>query len=327
MLKKLPFPFPNEKAIRVITNTDANNECDDQYAVAHVLITPKFDNKAIIAEQYGNMRDQDSEQRSYNEILNVVKLMGLEGEVNVLHGTPTALTDEKTAIESEGARYIIEEAMSDDPRPLFVCNLGAITNLASAYLIEPRIAEKITAVIWIGGSPYPDGGSEFNLINDINAANVIFKSNLQLWQVPSNVYATMRVSFFELIEKVYPYGDIGKYLVDNTMRFQGIFKEMINNMIVANPGIGEYLKPHEYSSFAESFFFNEAWTLGDSPVVGLMLNSALGEFTTRSAPFNINPDGSYDLSEPGSRDIRVYDSIDSKFILNDLFAKLKYYFG
>ena len=36
MLKKRPFEFPGEKAIRVICDTDAYNECDDQFCVAHL---------------------------------------------------------------------------------------------------------------------------------------------------------------------------------------------------------------------------------------------------------------------------------------------------
>jgi len=91
--------------------------------------------------------------------------MKIEDEVRILHGAPTALPDENTPIDSEGARFIIEEAMKDDPRPLFVCNLGAVTNLASAYLMKPEIVERIT-VIWIGGAPYPTGGFEFNQNND-----------------------------------------------------------------------------------------------------------------------------------------------------------------
>lgn len=330
MLKTLPFPFPNEKTIRVITDTDAYNECDDQYAVAHLWMTPKFDNCAMIAEQYGTMRDENSEQMSYNELQNLAKLMGLDDQVKILHGAPTALPDEKTPVDSEGARFIIEEALRDDPRPLFICNLGAVTNLASAYLLEPKIADKIT-VIWIGGAPYPEGGFEFNQNNDLNAANVLFKSKMKLWQVPSNVYTTMRVSFMELVEKVYPCGAIGKYLVENTMNFQKLFAQIMPQMVemILGSSSGSDLAAMASPDPAEmaTSYGGEIWSLGDSPVVGLMLNNMLGDFTIRSAPYQVNPDGTYDLTREGSRKIHVYDNIDSRFILNDLYAKLHYYFG
>ena len=119
MLKKRPFEFPTDRSIRVITDTDCYCECDDQYCVTHMLMTPRFDMKGVIAEQYGTREGNDSEQKSYEEIQNLVHLMGMDGEVNILHGAPGALPDEHTPVDSEGARFIIEEAMKDDPRPLF----------------------------------------------------------------------------------------------------------------------------------------------------------------------------------------------------------------
>lgn len=78
MLKERPLTFPQDKTLRVILDTDCYNECDDQFCVAHALMTPRFDIKAIIAEQYGGvMPNPDSEQKSYDEICNIVRLMGL----------------------------------------------------------------------------------------------------------------------------------------------------------------------------------------------------------------------------------------------------------
>ena len=117
MLKKRPFEFPGEKAIRVICDTDAYNECDDQFCVAHLWMTPRFDVKAMIAAQYGHvMNVQGTEQKSYDELVNLATLMDIRDEVNILHGGVTALPDENTPVDSEGARFIIEEAMKDDPR-------------------------------------------------------------------------------------------------------------------------------------------------------------------------------------------------------------------
>ncbi len=330
MLKERPFDFYGDKSIRVITDTDCACECDDQYAVAHFLMTSRFDMRGIIAEHFAT---ENSEQQSYDEIVKITEMMGLKGEVNILHGAPTALVDEHTPIESEGARFIIEEAMKDDPRPLFVCNQGAITNLASAYLIEPKIAEKIT-VIWIGGKPYLNGkGGEFNLDNDVNAARVIFKSNLNLWQIPSNVYSTMRITFMELLTKVYPYGEIGRYLVENTINSsvtvtKSVFGK-IEKMMKIKLNSNEHLSPQERQGLAvaATSFGGEIWSLGDSPCVGLLLNSNLGNWHMQSAPCDLTEDGSYDLSRPGSREIRVYDDINSRIIIEDMCAKLQYYFG
>ena len=121
-----------------------------------------------------------------------------------------------TPVDSEGARLIIEEAMKADDRPLYAIFLGPLTDLASAYLMEPRISKRLTA-IWIGGGLYPDGGEEFNLGNDIAAVNVVMASNIELWQVPKNVYEMMPVTMAELECRVRPWGKIGAYLCDQLM--------------------------------------------------------------------------------------------------------------
>lgn len=321
MLRERPFPFPWDKQIRVICDTDANNEADDQYCIAHMLMTPRFDVKALIAEQYGKAKDPDSEQRSFEEICKVVKLMGIEDDVSIFHGAKTCLNDDSTFIENEGARFIVEEAMKEDERPLFVCCTGAITNLACACLMEPKITDRLTA-IWIGGDSYPKGGFEYNLHNDILAAGIVFRSGMELWQVPKTVYITMKVSFFELLNNVYPYGALGKYLVENTMRIAAWEAEMMKD--TSTPIGSRYLTMSKQA--AATSFAGELWCLGDSPVVGLMLNHTLGHFHMEAAPSGIREDYTYDFSEPMRHKIRVYDDIDNHFIVRDFFEKLKYYF-
>lgn len=321
MLKK-EITFPEEGRIRVICDTDAYNEADDQYCIAHLLMTPRFDVRAIIAEQFGNTKYPDTEAKSYEEIHNITRLMGAEEDVHILHGASRALEDCKEPVESEGARFIIEEAMKDDPRPLFVCNTGALTNLACAYLLEPKIADRLT-VIWIGGAAYPAGGFEYNLHNDIQAANVVFRSEMEIWQVPKPVYITMKVSFFELLNNVYPYGELGRYLVEHTLRTAEYEYEKMRDP--STPLGSRYLTMSRAA--AASSFAGDLWCLGDSPVVGLMMNHTLGRFHMEKVPGIINPDGTYDFAASTGHQIRVYDDIDSHFIIRDFFEKIKYFFG
>lgn len=322
MLRERPFPFPLDKQLRVICDTDANNEADDQYCIAHMLMTPRFDVKAFTAEHYGCIKNRGTEQKSYEEIQKVIKLMGAVGEVSVLHGADAGLADEYTPIESEGASFIIEEAMKEDSRPLFVCCTSAITNVASALLMEPRIADKIT-VIWIGGDAYPQGGKEYNLLGDIYGASAVFRSDVELWQVPKPVYITMKAGYFELLNHVYPCGKLGRYLVENTMR---VAEEHAQMMEDTSTLLGSRYLTMSRGAAATSFA-GELWCLGDSPVVGLMLNHTLGHFHMENAPCRVKEDGTYDFSGTSRRQIRVYDDIDSRFIITDFFEKIKYYFG
>ena len=326
-MKKAPYEVPASKKIRVIIDTDCACEADDQYAVAHQLMTPKFDVMGITAAhfntQFGAMTVADSAQKSFDEAQKVVDLMGLHDEIKVYHGCGDVLPDEKTPVDSEASRFIIEEAMREDERPLFVTVQGAITNLASAYLMKPEIADRIT-VIWIGGGAYPEGEWEFNAINDINAANVIMDSPIELWQVPKNVYSMMKVSFATLYERVWPYGEIGKYIVEymvNTVNkgMMGELSEAREKMMLE--------QGYSRAGARAAYPGGESWQVGDSPVVGLMLTDHEGHYTVEGAPRFDPKTCRYLLRPSNPRKIRVYNYVDSHFILEDFFAKIKYYFG
>ena len=295
------FEVPEQKKIRMIVHTDCKNEADDQFALAHHLMTPKFIIKGIIGAHFNSSPKQygvgHTAQASVDEIEKVLSLMGVSGEYRVAKGAELPMVDEKTPRDSAGARLIIEEAMREDEHPLFVAFLGGLTDLGSALLLEPRIAERMTAV-WIGGAPYPQGGQEFNISQDVHADNVVMKSTLPLWQIPSNVYKQMAVSLAELQVRVRPCGKIGAYL----------FQQMVDfNMTLAD----RPLWPH-----------GETWCLGDSPTIGVLLEEPKKKslFDMVSAP-EINSDLTY--SFPGThREIRVYHTVNDRLTLEDFYAKL-----
>ena len=163
----MPTSSLPSKRIRVIINTDAKNEADDQYAIVHAILTPMFELHGIIPAHFGQRISKTSQQDSQDEVLKILDLMKLTGKIPLHAGAPTALPDEKTPVDSPGARFIIEEALKDDPRPLHVAFLGPLTDMASALLLEPSIAERNVRVVWIGGGDWPIGGFEYNLWNDV----------------------------------------------------------------------------------------------------------------------------------------------------------------
>lgn len=286
------YKVPESKKIRVIIDTDAACEADDQYAIVHALMTQKFIIKGITAEHFGV---EGSEQQSFDEIRKVLRLAKHE-EVPVYHGALRALESEDIPVDTEASDFICREALTDSDLPLFVFCQGAVTNVASALIKAPEIAARMTVISIIGGA-YPDGGREFNLCNDYRAANVLFSSGVELWQVPMNCYFRMRVSYAELQEKVRPCGEIGRYLFDEMQEY-------------ANSEKGGWT-------------MGESWALGDSPVVGLGMDPFVGSFEERNSPV-CSKEGKY-ISFNENK-IRVYKDIDSRFILEDMFSKLKIFY-
>ena len=296
------FRVPEEKTIRYIAHTDCKNEADDQFTLCHLLLTQKLDVRGIIGGHFAQKTPSGSARESCEEIQRVLSLMGLSGQYPVLEGADHDLKDEATPVDTPAARFIIEEAMKDDPRPLFIGMQGAITDLACAILLEPRICQRMTC-IWIGGGDYPEGGNEFNLAGDISGANVVFSSAMPVWQVPKGVYKTFCVSLSELQWKVEPCGDIGAYL----------FRQMVE----LNDALGFYIPwPH-----------GETWCLGDEGVICALLEDAerTGGYSVVPAP-RIASDMHY-LPGDGKRTIRVYHAMDVRMDLEDLFAKLALRYG
>ena len=297
-LARMGMRLPMNKQIRLVISSDFKNEADDQYAIVHQLLTPMFDVRGVIAAHFESKAPGTGTtmEKSYRELLTLMDAVGFD-DVPALRGCPVPLRGENDAPSSEGVEFLIREALRDDPRPLYVTVQGALTDVGAALNRCPGIAEKLT-VVWIGGFPYPDGGTEFNLMQDVAAARVVMASKAAVWQLPVNVYSTMEVSMAELAARVRPCGRVGKYLYD----------EMEDYNLCNDDAPGLRL--------------GENWCLGDSPVLGALLGCGWrGNFHTETAPL-IADDMRY-LPNPGGKQIRVYDYVDVRFILEDMYAKLK----
>ncbi len=299
-MSPIDFTVPDSKKIRLIIDTDAKNEADDQYAIVHALLTPKFLVKGVIGAHFGDRRGPGSMNESYLECRKVLRLAAAAPSIPIAHGSALPVSRDKTPPLSEGSALIISEAMSEDPHPLFCIFLGPLTDLAVALLHRPEIAHRMTAV-WVGGNAWPDGGPEFNLDNDKTAADFVFSSDVELWQIPRDVYNRFKVSLAELQVRVKPYGAIGDYLFTQMVEF--------NDGWSANQG----------------WPLGETWVLGDSAAVGVLLDPHEYDFEMRPAP-RIDAEGKY-RHQPGANVMRIYKNLDVRFILEDFYAKLKLTFG
>ncbi|MCR2792752.1 nucleoside hydrolase [Microbacterium sp. zg.Y625] len=287
---------------RIIINTDAKNEADDQFAIVHALLSPSLSVEGLIAAHFGDRRSPRSMEESREEIELLLRLLGGENDIPVQNGAPHRLPDPRTAVPSDGARLIIEAAHK--PGELSVVVLGPLSDMASAILMDPTLTEQENlTVVWIGGDPYdgdhPGGHfGEFNLLNDVAAANVVFQSGLTVWQIPSSVYSLLGVGYAELDDKVAPHGDLGAYLVGQLKAF--------NAWVSDRAGLPEM----EYR------------TLGDSPAIGVVINPHSASWRTHSVRTFDDNARMTRIVVPG-RTVRVAETYDTRWLLEDMFAKIK----
>ncbi len=177
-------------AVDVVLDTDTYNEIDDQYALAYLIRSnDKLKLQAIYAAPFSNKKCETPDEgmeKSYDEIMNILELMN-ETELKkiVKKGSREYMHSETEPVISDAALDLSERAMNyTEENPLYVIAIGAITNIASALLINPEIKNRIV-LIWLGGHAYwwPDN-REFNLMQDVNAGRIAFGCGVPMVQLP-----------------------------------------------------------------------------------------------------------------------------------------------
>lgn len=195
--------------LRIVLDTDAFNEVDDQFTIAYAMqSSDALHVEAIYAAPFHNSRSEgpaDGMEKSYVEILRVLDLIGRRNATTVLRGADAWLGERNSALRCDAVNDLIERAMdsASTESPLHVVGIAAATNLASALLLEPRIAKRVRYV-WLGGQPfYWHTADEFNLRQDVRAAQILFDSGVDLLHVPcKNVAEHLRTCPYELAARL-----------------------------------------------------------------------------------------------------------------------------
>ncbi len=173
---------PEETAtelIPVIFDTDANNELDDQHAMAYLLFNREtFDVKGITVNAThagGNIDEQ------HKEAERILKLCQLDGEIPLFKGADQDFTSIQKDLGNpihDGAKavdFIISEAKKMGNEQLVLLAVGKLTNVALALAKAPEIGQKLR-VVWLG-SNYPDPG-EYNQENDTASMSYVLQQNI-----------------------------------------------------------------------------------------------------------------------------------------------------
>ena len=124
-------------------------------------------------------------EKSYDEIVRLLNKIGRSADGFVYKGSRSFMPDAVTPVDSPAVWDLISRAMARaDDDPLYVVAIGAITNIASAILLEPRITRKLV-VVWLGGNPtsFPYA-KEFNLSQDVHAANIMLDCGVPFIMIP-----------------------------------------------------------------------------------------------------------------------------------------------
>jgi purine nucleosidase len=299
---------------RVVTDNDYGGDPDGLVQLAQLLLSPSVDVPLVVSSHLGAADPfgpaGNSAERGAGKAARIAQLCD-RTDVAVVAGSETPMRSPTMPVDSLAARRIVAEAMRDDTElALFVTCGGSLTEVASAWLLEPHIAERLT-LVWIGGHEYdgvaeppPGGGDmEYNTGLDPVAAQVVFNdSELRIWQVPRSTYRMAIASRAELLTRVRRAGELGAHLFTELAR------------------IVEWSADRDLD-------LGEVYVLGDSPLVLLTAlwtafepGPASSSSVVRPCP-RILDSGRYE-DRPQARPIRVFTGLDQRLLFEDLYAKL-----
>ena len=161
----------------VLLDTDANNELDDQHAIAYMLFSGDvFDVEGISVNRTRGGGDVEMQAK---EAERVVQLAGLSRVFPVYRGANGSFTEiaphvgETTFDGKAAVDMILAQSRKARPQKLVLVPIGKLTNIALALKKEPALANRVR-VVWLG-SNYPDPG-EYNQENDEGALQFILDS-------------------------------------------------------------------------------------------------------------------------------------------------------
>jgi inosine-uridine nucleoside N-ribohydrolase len=213
--------FPLAAQTRLWIDADTANEIDDLYAIARLLAAPEVEIVALSSAHWSRSPAAEGNTLEASQRLNEA-LLGLAGRLSIPHPRGAAMGvywwGADRAAYSAAAYHLIREAQrTPDGEKLTVLALGALTNVASALMIEPAIAPKIR-LYWLGAFVDMDRGvwdkSEFNCLNDIPALNeVLNRRELELRVMPASVARALTFAYADTAGRLGRHGRLGEFLL------------------------------------------------------------------------------------------------------------------
>lgn len=298
--------------LNVIFDTDANNELDDQHALAYLFSNQDyFDIKAITVNATRNGGDI---QGHYDEAARIMQLFNINKDIPLLKGANNSYLDIKGDLGNptfdgyKAVDFIISEAQKSTDQKLVVIAVGKLTNLALALEKEPAIANKIR-LVWLG-SNYPDPG-EYNLEDDIPSMNFVLATEIE----------------FEMVTVRY-----GKPSGTDAVK---VTQEEVNTKMpglgpkIATPIIGRHGGSfNNFGDYAVNLFSQielhgnpPARSLFDMAAVAIVKNPEWAKSSVIPCPIMV--DQKWEEQPNNDRKIVIWEHFDKEAIMTDFYNSLK----
>lgn len=198
----------------VILSTDVGNEIDDQWAIAYLLAEPSFDVRGIVSAHAPSL-PAPSARATYLVLRDEVEnRLGLTVHPPLFEGSSLPLENSRTPRLTAGTNFVIQESKHfNREHRLTILTIGAATDVASAVLADPTIADRINVIAMAFTNLSPGGAKEFNVQNDVTAWQVLLNSEVPLIIGSGDVCRQFLSLNFEAAKRLtIGHGAIGQWL-------------------------------------------------------------------------------------------------------------------
>jgi inosine-uridine nucleoside N-ribohydrolase len=157
----------------VILTTDCGADIDDQFAIAYLLLVPQVHVRGIVTTHAPDL--PQNAQSSAACARDVMHRMGLSHTPPVFAGSDVALKV-RAPLPNAGVEFIVRTARSySRANRLLILTIGATTDVASAFLADPSIEDRVE-ILTMGFQSWPQGTDPWNIQNDPLAYRVLLDS-------------------------------------------------------------------------------------------------------------------------------------------------------
>ncbi|MRI00788.1 nucleoside hydrolase [Kriegella sp. EG-1] len=301
-----------DSRIKIIFDSDANNELDDQFAIAYMLLNgDSFDVKGITVNA---TRNDVTIQGHFDEAERVMQLCNLKDSLPLLKGAEGNFEEITTNFNpneydgQDGVDFILEETKKDS---VIIVAVGKLTNIALAIKKDSTFVDR-SKIVWLG-SNYPKPG-EYNQDNDTIAMNYVLNSKIPFEMVtvrygqPSGTDA-VAVTKVEVDEKMAGLGP--KAIEPITGRHGGTFDNF-----------GDYaanLFEHIFEHFGTDKV-TPSRPLFDMVALSVLKNASWGE--TKSIPCPILINNQWVERPNNNRKITIWENFDRDAIIADFYETM-----
>ncbi|MBT8184913.1 MAG: nucleoside hydrolase [Eudoraea sp.] len=308
-----PVKTVSPDKIKVVFDTDTNNELDDQHALAYLLFNGNtFEVPGITVNATYNGGEI---QGHLDEAERVLQLCNLKGDIPLLKGANGNFSQISEAFDpleydgQEAVDFLLQTTQQDS---VIVVAVGKLTNVALALKKDSTFAKR-TKIVWLG-SNYPKPG-EYNQDNDTIAMNYVLNSNIP----------------FEMVTVRYgePSGTDAVSVTQNEInqKMPGLGPRAITPITGRHGGEFNCFGDYSVSLFQHIFDHVEhpgdkkTRPLFDMVAVAILKNKNWGEQKVIPAPILIN--NSWVERPENKRKITLWENFDKEALLADFYASMK----